>query len=70
MEVERERTVEIETDIPETTTEEDMVQEEMYEFDQPDEDLKLEDVIPDLKALTPEQELEEKELRDPNKRVA
>ena len=66
----RERTVAIETDIPATTTEEDMVQEEMYEFYQPDEDLKLEDVIPDPKALTPEQELEEKELSDPNERAA
>ena len=68
--VERERSVAIETDIPETTSEEDMVQEEMFEFYQPDEDLKLEDVIPDPKAMTPEQELEEKERSDPNRRVA
>jgi RNA polymerase sigma factor (sigma-70 family) len=62
---ERERTVHIEEDIPETppTEEVSTLGEEILDFHQPDEDLKLEDVIPDLKFPTPEQIAETKELR-------
>jgi RNA polymerase sigma factor (sigma-70 family) len=37
--------------------------EEILYFYQPDEDLKLEDVVPDLDALTPEERAEDSELR-------
>ena len=62
---ERDRTVHIEEDIPETppTEEVSTLGEEILDFHQPDEDLKLEDVIPDLKIPTPEQIAETKELR-------
>lgn len=62
---ERERTVHIEEDIPETPPEEyvSTLGEEILYFHEPEEDLKLEDVIPDLKVPTPEQEAERAELR-------
>ena len=37
--------------------------DERLDFDEPDEDLKIEDVIPDVDVPTPEQETETKELR-------
>jgi len=61
----RERTVHIEEDIPETAPEEEVstLGDEILDFYQPDEDLKLEDIIPDMKFQTPEQITETKELR-------
>jgi RNA polymerase sigma factor (sigma-70 family) len=46
--------VHIEEDIPETSPEEEMVGEEFFEFYQPEEDLKLEDIFPDQDISTPE----------------
>jgi RNA polymerase sigma factor (sigma-70 family) len=62
---ERTRTVHVEEDIPETPPAEEVSRmgEDMFYFYQPDEDLKVEDVIPDIKIPTPEQELETNELR-------
>jgi RNA polymerase sigma factor (sigma-70 family) len=62
---ERESTVHIEEDIPETPPQEQAATlgEEILYFYEPEEDLKLEDVIPDLTMPTPEQVLERKELR-------
>jgi RNA polymerase sigma factor (sigma-70 family) len=62
---EREGTVHIEEDIPETppTEEVSTLRDEILDFYQPDEDLKLEDIIPDIKFPTPEQIAEIKELR-------
>ena len=37
--------------------------EEILYFYQPDEDLKLEDVVPDLEAASPEERVEDRELR-------
>jgi RNA polymerase sigma factor (sigma-70 family) len=61
----REHTVHIEEDIPESPPTEAVstLGEEILDFHQPDEDLKLEDVIPDLKIPLPEQIAETKELR-------
>ena len=58
-------TVHIEEDIPETPPAQEVstLGDEILDFYQPDEDLKLEDVIPGLDALTPENETETKELR-------
>jgi RNA polymerase sigma factor (sigma-70 family) len=58
-------TVHIEQDIPETPPREyvSTLGDERLDFYEPDEDLKLEDVIPDLDVPTPEQESETKELR-------
>ncbi len=58
-------TVRIEEDIPETPPEQEVstLGDEILDFYQPDEDLKIEDVLPDLDALTPEDETEAKELR-------
>ena len=54
---ERERTVHIEEDIPETPPEEEVstLGDEILDFYQPDEDLKLEDVLPDIEVSTPEE---------------
>ncbi|HEV8342815.1 MAG TPA: sigma-70 family RNA polymerase sigma factor [Candidatus Binatia bacterium] len=62
---ERDGTLHIEEDIPETPPEEEVktLGEEILDFYQPDEDLKLEDVIPDLKIPPPERIAEIKELR-------
>ena len=59
-------TVHIEEDIPETppTEEVSTLGEEILDFYQPDEDLKVEDVVPDLEVPTPEQVVEAKELRE------
>jgi RNA polymerase sigma factor (sigma-70 family) len=61
----REQTVHIEEDIPETPPVEEVstLGDEILDFYQPDEDLKLEDIIPDMKFPTPEQITETKELR-------
>jgi RNA polymerase sigma factor (sigma-70 family) len=61
----RERTVRVEEDIPETppAREVSTLGDEIMDFYQPDEDLKLEDVIPGLEVPTPEQIVETKELR-------
>ena len=62
---ERATSVHIEEDIPETppTEEVSTLGDEMMDFYQPDEDQKLEDIIPDLTAPTPEQILESRELQ-------
>lgn len=54
---ERENTVHIEEDIPETPPAEEVVTlgEEILEFYQPDEDLKLEDIFPEVDISTPEE---------------
>src|SRR5689334_24413611 len=54
---EGERSVHLEDDIPETPPEEEVqtLGEEVLYFYQPDEDLKMEDILPDLKIPTPEQ---------------
>jgi len=54
---ERNRTVHIEEDIPETPPEEEVstMGEEILEFYQPDEDLKLEDIFPEVDISTPEE---------------
>jgi RNA polymerase sigma factor (sigma-70 family) len=58
-------TVHIEQDIPETPPQEyvSILGDEILDFYEPDEDLKLQDVVPDLKVPTPEQEAETSELR-------
>ncbi len=55
----------LEEDIPETPPEEEVTTlgEEILYFYQPDEDLKLEDVVPDLEAASPEDRVEARELR-------
>ena len=55
----------IEEDIPETPPAEEVSKlgDEIMDFYQPDEDQKLEDIIPDLTAATPEQILESRELQ-------
>ena len=62
---ERAGSVRIEEDIPETprTEEVSTLGDEIMDFYQPDEDQKLEDIIPDLRAPTPEQILESRELQ-------
>jgi ribosomal subunit interface protein len=62
---ERTRTVHIEEDIPETppTEEVSTLGDEILDFYQPDEDLKLEDIIPDMEVPTPEQILESRDLQ-------
>ncbi len=65
IQLERERTVSIEEDIPETPPAEwvTTLGEEILYFYQPDEDLKLEDVIPEIEVPTPEQVTETREIR-------
>ncbi|HWP23728.1 MAG TPA: sigma-70 family RNA polymerase sigma factor [Candidatus Binatia bacterium] len=60
---ERERTVRIEEDLPETPTSEAVstLGDEILEFYQPDEDLKLEDIFPDEEISTPEEWVAAKE---------
>lgn len=55
----------LEEDVPETPPAEEVTTlgEEILYFYQPDEDMKLEDVVPDLEALSPEERAEESELR-------
>jgi ribosomal subunit interface protein len=62
---ERARVVHIEEDIPETPPAEEVssLGDEVMDFYQPDEDLELEDIIPDMTAPTPEQILESRELQ-------
>jgi RNA polymerase sigma factor (sigma-70 family) len=62
---ERADSVHIEEDIPETPPQEQAstMGEEILYFYEPEEDLKVEDIVPDLKMPTPEQEAESKELR-------
>jgi len=62
---ERERTVHIEEGVPETSPVEEVstLGDEILDFFQPEEDWKLEDVLPDIEMPTPEQETERKELR-------
>jgi RNA polymerase sigma factor (sigma-70 family) len=61
----RERTVHIEEDIPETSPTEEVstLGDEILDFYQPDEDLKLEDVVPDIEVPTPDEIAETEELR-------
>ena len=60
----RDLTVSKEEDIPETPPEEEamMLGEEIMYFFEPDEDLKVEDVVPDLDVPTPEEEVERADL--------
>jgi RNA polymerase sigma factor (sigma-70 family) len=62
---EREKLVHIEEDIPETppTEEVSTLGDEIFDFYQPDEDLKLEDVVPDIYIPTPEEVAESRELQ-------
>jgi RNA polymerase sigma factor (sigma-70 family) len=59
----RRRMVAVEQDIPETPPEEEVstLGDEILDSYQPDEDLKLEDVVPDPDVPTPEQILEERD---------
>jgi RNA polymerase sigma factor (sigma-70 family) len=62
----RERTpLRTEHDVPETPPEEAVstLGDEILDFYEPDEDLKLEDIIPDLDAQSPEEEAARSELR-------
>jgi RNA polymerase sigma factor (sigma-70 family) len=65
LKAERARGVHIEEDIPETPPTEyvSTLGDEIMDFYQPDEDQRLEDIIPDMKAPTPEQILESRELQ-------
>jgi RNA polymerase sigma factor (sigma-70 family) len=60
-----ERKVHIEEDVPETPPKEEVssLGEEIMDFYQPDEDLKVEDLVPDSEAATPEEATETQELR-------
>jgi RNA polymerase sigma factor (sigma-70 family) len=55
----------IEEDVPETPPTEQVstLGDEILDFYEPDEDLKLEDVIADMSVATPEEEAESRELR-------
>jgi ribosomal subunit interface protein len=55
----------LEEDIPETppALEVSTLGEEIFDFYQPDEDLKFEDIVYDMEAPTPEEQVENKELR-------
>ena len=61
----RELALSIDQDIPETppTEEVSTLGDEILDFYQPDEDLKMEDIIPDIEVPTPEEEAETSELR-------
>jgi ribosomal subunit interface protein len=65
LKAERALTVRIEEDVPETPPAEEVITlgEEILDFYQPDEDLKLEDILPDLKIPPPDRIVETKELR-------
>jgi len=60
----RDRTIHVEEDIPEAPPVKEVTTlgEEILEFYQPDEDLKLEDVFPDIRVPTPEETTRVKEL--------
>jgi RNA polymerase sigma factor (sigma-70 family) len=60
----RERMVHTEENVPETPPQEaaSTMGDEILDFYEPDEDLKVEDVVPDLLVPTPDQEYESKEL--------
>jgi RNA polymerase sigma factor (sigma-70 family) len=62
---ERKRTVHIEEDVPETPPQQfvSTLGDEILDFHEPDEDLRLEDIVPDLTVPTPEQETVAAELR-------
>jgi RNA polymerase sigma factor (sigma-70 family) len=62
---ERERTVAIEEDIPETSPTEEVstLGDEILDFYQPDEDLKVEDVVPDIELPRPDEIAVTEELR-------
>ncbi|HYZ85361.1 MAG TPA: sigma-70 family RNA polymerase sigma factor [Bryobacteraceae bacterium] len=68
---EHERLVAIEEDIPETPPEQQVsnLGDEILEYHQPDEDLKLEDIVPDMETPTPEEETAREEVRDCVRRV-
>ena len=57
--------VRIEADVPDTSPAQwvSTLGEETLDFHEPDEDLKVEDVIPDVRVPTPEQVAEARELR-------
>jgi DNA-directed RNA polymerase specialized sigma24 family protein len=57
--------VRLEADVPETPPRERVstLGDEVLDFHEPDEDLKVEDVIPDLEIPTPEEETETRELQ-------
>ncbi|HWN54240.1 MAG TPA: hypothetical protein VNP91_03950 [Methylomirabilota bacterium] len=57
--------VHTEQDVPETPPQERVstLGDEVLDFYEPDEDLKMEDVIPDLDVATPEEETERRELQ-------
>jgi hypothetical protein len=63
--MERAQSVAIEEDMPETPPEEAVATlgDEILDFYQPDEDLKLEDLVPDAHVPTPEQILESRDLQ-------
>lgn len=60
----RERTIHTETNVPETPPAEKVstLGDEILDFYEPDENLKVEDVIPDLEVPTPDQKLESREF--------
>jgi RNA polymerase sigma factor (sigma-70 family) len=62
---ERAQSVAIEEDVPGTPPKEAVVTlgDEIFDFYQPDEDLKLEDLVPDANVPTPEQILESRDLQ-------
>ena len=62
---ERERTVHIEEGVPETPPAEEVstLGDEILDFYQPDEDLKVEDVVPDIEVPRPDEIAETEELR-------
>jgi RNA polymerase sigma factor (sigma-70 family) len=61
----RDRTVHLEKKVPETPPREEVswLGEEIMDFYQPDEDLKMVDIVADIEVPTPEQEVERQELR-------
>jgi RNA polymerase sigma factor (sigma-70 family) len=65
LKTERAATVSIEEDEPETPPAEEVssLGDEILDFYPPDEDLKLEDLVPDIDPVIPENEVETKELR-------
>ncbi|RMH37336.1 MAG: sigma-70 family RNA polymerase sigma factor [Nitrospirae bacterium] len=62
---ERELLVPIEEDVPEVPEDEELktLGDWIYEFYQPDEDLRLEDLVPDPKAVTPEEVAENRDVQ-------
>ncbi len=63
---ERHHTISVEADIPETPPMEEIstMGEEVLDFYQPDGDLKLEDILPDLEMDSPEEDTAREELRE------